>query len=166
MSIAELQTIANATQSDGIEVGTEADGLPPPFVAMRSLDHIQAGKPADWCSPFLIIRNSDQAILGACGFKDIPRNGRVEIGYAVSSKYRNQGVATAAIQALLDLAYLNRSVAEVLATIAPTNEPSIRTVQGLRFEKGDMTIDSDGQQIVCWYHRRVHLPENVECTIS
>jgi RimJ/RimL family protein N-acetyltransferase len=152
MSVAEL--IVNATQSNEIESAAETNGLPPPFVAMRSLAQIEAGKPASWCSPFLIVRTSDQAVMGACGFKDVPCDGRVEIGYAVSSNYRKQGVATAAVRLLFNLAYQHDSVTELLATIAPENQPSIRVVRTLGFERGGTTIDNEGEELVCWHHRR------------
>jgi len=159
LSIAELRIIADAMQDDDALYDAEFDGLPPPFVARRALEQIEAGKPASWCSPKLIVRTSDQAVMGGCGFKDTPVHGCVEIGYAVSSNYRQQGVATSAIRALLALAYQNEEVAEVLATISPTNLASMRVVQKLGFARGSVMIDPDEETLVCWHH---HRPQDIE----
>jgi [ribosomal protein S5]-alanine N-acetyltransferase len=59
------------------------DGLPPSFVAERAIQMLKAGVPERWARPFYMLRCFDQVILGSCGFKHAPANGRVELGYGV-----------------------------------------------------------------------------------
>jgi [ribosomal protein S5]-alanine N-acetyltransferase len=154
VSLAALQTIAQTVQSNEVLTMAAEGGMPPPIVAKRSLDNIAAGKSEAWCSPFLIVKNADKAIVSGCGFKDEPCDGRVEIGYGVALIHRKQGVATAAVRALLDRAFLDSAVTEVLATINPANEASIGVVERIGFEKGALIVDSDGEELVHWHFRK------------
>jgi RimJ/RimL family protein N-acetyltransferase len=154
MSLAQLEAIVRHGKSAGSLPVFESSGLPPPFAAERSLEQMLGGKSATWCTPFLIISVRDRTIIGSCGFKDVPNRGILEIGYAVSSMFRNQGMATLAVSALLKIAFADKSVTGVLATINPTNEASNRVVQKLGFEKGAMFVDADGEELVRWFFRR------------
>ncbi|QRN53598.1 GNAT family N-acetyltransferase [Dyella caseinilytica] len=134
-------------------VGIALEGaLPPAFVATRSLDHIDSGKSVHWCSTFYI-RDLDKAVVGGCGFKDEPHNGRVEIGYAVSPERRNQGIATVAIEALTSLAFKSAEVHEVLAQVSELNAPSTRVVQKLGFVNTGTAVDKDDEVLVQWILR-------------
>jgi ribosomal-protein-alanine N-acetyltransferase len=150
MSIEELRSIADSYQADEVLALAGDMGQPPRFVAKRSLNQIEMGKPATWCSPFRIVDDSNETVTGSCGFKDVPLEGRVEIGYGVSSIYRKRGIATAAVRALLNLAFVSESVTEVVARIDPANEASIRVVQKIGFEEGDMVVDAEGDNLVEW----------------
>lgn len=99
-------------------------------------------------------RRADQALVGSCGFKDAPRQGRVEIGYGVAPDCRNQGVATAAVAALLDLAFSSGDVHQVLAQIDPDNRSSTRVVEKLGFRaEGTRTAEHD-EVLVQWVATR------------
>jgi [ribosomal protein S5]-alanine N-acetyltransferase len=128
------------------------DALPPAFVAARSLDQICGGKAVHWCSTFYI-REIDGTVIGGCGFKDEPHNGRVEIGYAVSPDRRNQGVATSAVKALISLAFKSGEVHEVLAKVSELNAPSMRVVQRLGFVEAGTEAGKDNELLVQWILR-------------
>lgn len=135
--------------------GNVADGaLPPAFVAERSLRQLDAGKRAAWCSTFLIVRDADSTVVGACGFKDEPVDGCVEIGYGVAPACRKQGIAMAAVSALVEIAFDSDEVHVVLAQVNPENVGSFRAVQALGFEAGGTVIDDDGEPLVQWVRQR------------
>lgn len=148
----DLHALADANVPIGVAGRVLAGALPPPFVARRSLAQLAAGKPLRWCGTFLIIRNSDQSVVGGCGFKDIPHGNSVEIGYAVAPGCRQQGVATAAVRRLLRLAQTSGEVLEVHARIANANIASQRVVQKLDFAVGGAMLDEDGEQVTMWRH--------------
>ena len=158
-----LQTLSradlHALAASGIPVslrGAVVDGaLPPAFVATRSLEQLNAGADPYWCSTFLIVRESDQAIVGACGFKNEPAGSCVEIGYGVAPACRKQGIATAAVSALLRTAFESSDVDGVLAQVNPENSGSTRLVRALGFEARATVVDDDGEPLVQWFMRRL-----------
>ena len=79
------------------------------------------------------MRDTDNQVVGGCGFKNEPKGGRVEIGYGVSAECRRQGAASTAVRALLKLAFSN-GVTEVLAEILPFNAASVAVVEKLGFK--------------------------------
>lgn len=148
----ELQILADSAIPQEITKYVVAGALPPAFVAARALAHLAEGKSSQWCSTFYILRKSDGAIVGGCGFKDAPRDGRVEIGYAVAPSCRNQGIATKAVRELTRLAFASAEVHEVLAEIAPDNEASMRTVRKLNF--AHCGIKDGDENLVLWLLRK------------
>lgn len=154
LSPRDLRALAAASFPAALP-GPAVDGaLPPAFVAERALGQLDAGKNPYWCSTFLIVRQSDDGIVGACGFKDEPVNGCVEIGYGVAPACRGQGVATAAVSALLRTAFASRDVDDVLAQVNPDNIGSTRVVRALGFEARGTVIDDEGEPLVQWLMRR------------
>jgi RimJ/RimL family protein N-acetyltransferase len=149
MSVPDLEKIAGIADRDD-QLSAPETGLPPPHVARRALERVEAEQSSSWCLPFLITGAQNLAIAGSCGFKGPPSRGEVEIGYGVAPEFQNQGIATAAVRALLKLAFADRSVTQVLATINPINVASNRVVEKLGFERGDPFTDVDGEELVRW----------------
>ena len=114
MSLPDVQTLARAQVPAAWAARAEPEALPPAFVATRSLQQISVGKPALWCLGFVVVRAADGHIVGACGFKNTPQDGRVEIGYGIAPGCRGQGAASAAVRQLLVLAWAG-GASEVLA---------------------------------------------------
>ena len=110
--------------------------------------------PPVWCAPFHIVRTQDWTIAGNCGFKGPPDRGEVEIGYSMAPTFQNKGMATAAVRALLEIAFADKTVTQVLATINPVNAASNRVVNKLGFERGDTFADADGEELVRWRFSR------------
>lgn len=133
-------------------VGAAEGALPPPHVAERALAQLEAGMPAFWCVPFLIVETPGGAVLGGCTFKGMPVGGEVEIAYGVAKQARGRGVATEAVAQLLQLAAQEGSVQRVIAEIFPSNVASSRLVSRLGFSKGPTFIDTDGDTVVRWTH--------------
>lgn len=128
--------------------------LPPPFVAERALRQLAEGKPAFWCSTFYIVRESDGYIVGGCGFKDEPYGDRVEIGYAVAPACMRQGIGSAAVGALLELAFQSGEASEVLAQVEPSNVASTCLVRKLGFIRLGIATDEDGTTVFRWLARQ------------
>jgi len=149
-SIAELHIIAQSAIPERIAPHVAEGALPPAFVALRTLSQIDEGKSRYWCRTFYIVRDDDQAIVGSCGFKNAPAAGCIEIGYGVSPSCRRQGAATAAVDALLGLAFATEEVDQVLAQVNLDNEASTRVVQKLNFENSGIQLDEDEEPAIQW----------------
>jgi [ribosomal protein S5]-alanine N-acetyltransferase len=152
LSKTALEALAASRVPEGLEGRGEPDSMPPAFVAARSLELAAAGHPAPWSTTFLIVSNEHARIVGACGFKTVPLNGRVEVGYGVSPSEQGRGAATAALELLLQRAFEAGAI-EVLAEVAPTNHASTRVVQKAGFEKVGSRVDNEGDFVVQWAKR-------------
>lgn len=146
LTLGELADLASSRTPAGMEGRAQPGALPPAFVAQRALDRIGRGKSEFWCATFLIVRG-DGEILGGCGSKDEPVEGRVEIAYGIAPAHRRQGAAAAAVQALLKLAMAN-GVREVFAEILPENAASIAVVSRLGFRPVGTRVDEDGDAVM------------------
>ena len=152
ISLPDLEALAAGTFLPGPSV-VQDEALPPKHVAVRALRLMAAGAPQEWCGTFLMTLQPQYVIVGSCGFKGPPIGGRVEVGYGVAPEARNQGHASAAVQALLGLAFGSGQVSEVLAEIAPANLASARVAAKLGFIAGGTRVDEDGEAVVQWVAR-------------
>jgi RimJ/RimL family protein N-acetyltransferase len=154
LSKTELEALAASIVPEGMEGRTEQDSLPPAFVAMRSIELAAAGQPTPWSTTFLIVNNTDFRIVGGCGFKTAPHEGRVEVGYGVSPKARGMGAATEALLLLVQKGF-DTGAREVLAEVASTNTASTRVVQKAGFSVIGARVDDDNEHVIQWIKRSV-----------
>ena len=152
LSKSELEDLAASRVPPRLASRVEPGALPPAFVAARALQLAASGHPAPWSTPFLIVRECDGQIIGGCGFKTAPSNGRVEVGYGVALQARGQGAATAALQLILREAFA-AGATEVLAEVAPQNHASTRVVQKAGFGEVGTRMDDDDEFVVQWLRR-------------
>lgn len=157
----ELALLAQGATPEPARHNAGPDSLPPPFVAARALEHLANGKPLHWCGTYYMVRRDDQAVVGSCGFKDVPVNGVVEIGYGVAAACRNEGIATRAVSALLAIAFASDDVHQVLAQIKPDNIASSKVVDKLGFARAGNIVDDDGEVLVQWVASRCPLSVTV-----
>jgi [ribosomal protein S5]-alanine N-acetyltransferase len=148
----ELEILAASRVPENLVSRLEPDSLPPAFVAARSLQLGDNGQPEPWSTTFLVVRQSDQRIVGGCGFKTSPHNGRVEVGYGVAPGAQGQGAATAALKLLLTQAFA-AGATEVLAEVAPDNQASIRVVQKSGFQQAGSRRDKENEFVIMWLKR-------------
>ena len=127
----------------------EQGALPPAFVAARSLDLGANGYPEPWSTSFLIVREQDDRIVGACGFKTAPTDGRVEVGYGVAVSARGQGAATEALKLLVVKAF-EAGATEILAEVVPDNHASVKVVEKNGFIRTGAQNDKNGDYVVQW----------------
>jgi len=76
----------------------------------------------------------DGALIGFGGFKDVPRDGDVEIGYAVAPARQGRGIATAVVGILLERA-VAAGVATVSAHTLGTDNPSTAVLRRCSFQR-------------------------------
>jgi RimJ/RimL family protein N-acetyltransferase len=144
-----LQALANATLPAIPGLSQASNALPPAFVAARALEQMAEGASAYWCSTFYIVATEQKHIVGSCGFKHAPQDGVVEIGYGISPECRRQGAASAAVLALLQLAF-DGGATQVVAEVNPANLASTRVVQKLGFIDTGSYVDEDQEVLVRW----------------
>lgn len=92
-----------------------------------------------WYTYFLLIRRSDQWVMGVSGFKGAPTPlGSVELGYAIHEDYRNQGYMSEAVRALVQWAFEHEECHRIIAETLRDNLASQRVLQkaGLMFDRG------------------------------
>lgn len=103
---------------------------------------------APWVGRWMV-RRADEQVVGDAGFKSAPgqhpRNSEisnlVEMGYFVSSEFRNQGYATEACSALVGWANGEHDVNDFQLQIAPSNAASIRVAEKLEFSHESNFLD-------------------------
>jgi [ribosomal protein S5]-alanine N-acetyltransferase len=147
----DLPNLRRLADSEPVDLGDMEifDGaLPPSRVAAHALAQVDLGTSAHWCAPFLIV--SRNSILGTCRFRAAPAHGSVEIGYEVAESQRGRGIATAAVERLLQMAASSGLVQQVVAHILPGNVASSKVVSRLGFSMGDSFVDHDGETVVRW----------------
>jgi RimJ/RimL family protein N-acetyltransferase len=98
------------------------------------------GRAADF-GVWVVIERETQTIVGDAGFKGLPADGVVEIGYSVIPDRRRRGYASEAAAALVDWARSQEEVETVVAGCDRENVASIRTLERLGFARTG--IDGD-----------------------
>ncbi len=76
----------------------------------------------------LFVLDTPRTLVGWGGFKGPPRDGVVELGYAISPSWEGRGIATAAVGELLRDAYCAPGVRSVIAHTLPETGPSVRVL--------------------------------------
>jgi len=99
---------------------------------------------ADVFVPYKITLCASGQVVGGCGFLGPPdATGAVEIGYGLAPSQRGKGVATEAVNGLVDEAWKDGRVKVVFALTDQDNEPS----QGVLRRAGFRQVDSDSEQL-------------------
>ncbi|PCN48125.1 GNAT family N-acetyltransferase [Curtobacterium sp. 'Ferrero'] len=111
--------------------------------------------PADleWIARPLFVDGVEPAV-GIAGFHAAPSpEGSVEISYEIDPAHRGRGFASRAAALLVAEARASGRVRTVVASVAPSNEASLRIVRRLGFEQVGVVDDpEDGPELV------FHLP--------
>lgn len=85
---------------------------------------------------WLVIRKSDDLIIGDAGFKGKPNSKReVEVGYGLLEQYWNMGYATEAVDGLIQWALATADVEKVVAETERDNIASIRVLEKVKLKK-------------------------------
>ncbi len=89
-----------------------------------------------WSFWYLLLRaESPASVVGICGFKGRPdTTGSAEIGYSIVSQFRNQGLASEAVDRLVRWAFSHQTVLEISAETLPHLQSSIRVMKKNGFE--------------------------------
>ena len=76
---------------------------------------------------FMIEREADNVVMGTVDLTDIdPYNGRAEVGIALLSEYRGQGIASAALKIVLGYAKRILRLRQLFCLVPADNETSVK----------------------------------------
>ena len=100
------------------------------------------GAPGDPWGTHLFFDDVDGALVGFGGFKGAPRDGAVEIGYAVAPERQGRGIATAVVQILVERARDAGVTTMVAHTLAEPNA-STAVLEKSGFVRTEV-VDDDG----------------------
>lgn len=121
------------------------------FFAMRLKQMRTDPRFLQWC-PHVVV--SDGQMIGHAGYHGPPGinatedETAVEIGYAIDPPFRGRGHATAAVVELLRRAE-ERGIRHYIASVSPSNDPSLAIVRKLGFvQTGERMDDEDGLELV------------------
>jgi [ribosomal protein S5]-alanine N-acetyltransferase len=101
-----------------------------------------------WLGRLMVLTNEagERHAIGTIGFHGPPdEQGRLEVGYRVEAPYRRQGYAREAVRAMFDWAASAHGVHRFIASISPSNEPSLQLAAGFGFQRtGEHMDEIDG----------------------
>ena len=93
-----------------------------------------------WVGYFVVRENQ---IVGSCGFKGQPKDGKVEIAYWTFKEYERQGIATFSCKELILISQQFDSSIIITATTAPENNASTKILQNNGFEFTEIVQDHE-----------------------
>ena len=82
------------------------------------------GNDLAWGMHFILL-SDPRTLVGVVGYKGMPKEGMVEVGYGVVGEHQRRGFATEATRALVDNAFKSPKVTRVIAETLPHLAPSI-----------------------------------------
>jgi [ribosomal protein S5]-alanine N-acetyltransferase len=113
---------------------------------VEALPHVRKGIVADpgnrW-GPRFFLTGEQPELVGWGGFKGVPENGAIEIGYEIAESRRERGLATAAARAMLNEAFADPAVTEVIAHTLPERNASNRILEKAGFRFTEATYEGD-----------------------
>ncbi|MCA9067461.1 MAG: GNAT family N-acetyltransferase, partial [Planctomycetaceae bacterium] len=80
------------------------------------------------------IRNSENVVLGCCGFDEINYGHRAEIGYWLAKPYWGQGIMTEVVRATCEFAMTDWKLVRISAHVFDFNRASARVLEKNGFE--------------------------------
>jgi RimJ/RimL family protein N-acetyltransferase len=110
-----------------------------------------------WYTNWEIILNTSSCSVGGIGFAGLPDNeGATEIGYALDQKFRGQGIATEAVQALCEWAFQDPGLQVIRSETPVDNEGSQRVLEKNQFQKtGEKNLPLElPMQVFTWERLR------------
>jgi [ribosomal protein S5]-alanine N-acetyltransferase len=123
-----------------------------PGALRRARDAVAADTAGTRWGTRLFVLAEPRTLVGLGGFKGPPRDGAVELGYAIAPGYEGRGLATAAVHALLAEAFADAQVRAVVAHTLPERNASVRVLEKAGFTlEGEVPDEGVG---TAWRHRR------------
>lgn len=122
-----VQIAINQNYDNGPEISTH-------------LEHLMKDPTLLYWGSWIVVRKSDDSVIGDIGFKGKPdENKVVEVGYGFLENYWNNGYATEAMGALIQWAFNTSKVEKVKAQTKHDNYGSIRVLEKMGMQKVDNT---------------------------
>ncbi len=104
---------------------------------------------ADWWMHFFLA-DRGAVLVGSGGFVGPPVNGVVEIGYEIAPAFREQGLAKAAAQAMIDKAAASGRVTTVVAHTLVDENPSAGVLRRLGFRCAGTVVHPEDGAVRRW----------------
>ena len=84
-------------------------GWPPPLIDVRVMERLKQSltdqpEHEGWSAWYWVLRTA-RTLIGMSGFKSRPVGGAVEIGYSILPEFQNRGLATEALEAMVNWAF-------------------------------------------------------------
>jgi ribosomal-protein-alanine N-acetyltransferase len=105
----------------------------------------------------LFVIEEPRTLVGLGGYKGAPREGIVEIGYAIAPAFRGRGLATEVCAQMIHRAFADHQVRAVDAHTLAGMNPSTRVLEKLLFRQMGEIDDPDDGKIWHWRLRRTEL---------
>lgn len=96
-----------------------------------------------WGTRLFVVDDAAPVLVGCGGFKGAPRDGAVELGYAVAPPWRERGVASTAVRAMLAEAWADTEVQAVIAHTLAEPDASVRVLEKAGFARDGEIEDPD-----------------------
>ena len=120
-----------------------------------SLDKLTQNEDDTGWWTYFPIHKQDNILIGCGGYQGKPTiDGTVEIGYEIKADYRNRGLATEMTMGLVENAFRERIVKNVIAHTLGQENPSTKVLTKCGFEKIEKINDPDEGVIWKWKLKR------------
>lgn len=91
---------------------------------------------------YVFLKEEPATIIGTvCLYNISNLYSKAELGYKFSSEYHHQGYASEAVEKILDIAFTELNLHRICARVQEDNQPSIRLLVGLGFQKEGVCRD-------------------------
>lgn len=91
---------------------------------------------------YVFSKEEPEQIIGTISLYHISNiHSHAEIGYKFSSKYHHKGLASEAVEKMIDIAFTELHLHRLTAHVMESNLPSIRLLEGLGFQKEGVSRD-------------------------
>ena len=102
---------------------------------------------------YFCVHRTDRDLVGMGGFKGRPDEiGTVEIGYSIIEPYRHQGLATETVHGMIQFAFNQPGVQQVMAHTLAVENYSNCLLKSIGFHYNGLTNDPDDGDIWQWVH--------------
>lgn len=127
---------ALAHLANNAKIATMVSRMPHPYTANDAADFVRRTKAgAIGKCVYAITKAETGAFIGCCGVEQEPESAAVELGYWLGEPHWNQGFATEAAHALIDMVFRTRDYVEHIdARCRVTNVASRRVLQKCGFQ--------------------------------
>jgi ribosomal-protein-alanine N-acetyltransferase len=100
----------------------------------------------EWFTTWEIILKAEQVAVGGIGFSGLPdEHGKSMTGYGLDMRYYGRGIATEALQVMIDWAFQNSSLKTIIADTPLQHTASHRVLL-----KNNFTESSRDEELVHW----------------
>lgn len=147
---------ALAHLANNANIATMVARMPHPYTVADAADFVRRTRAgAIGKCVYAITKADNGAFLGCCGIEPHEDGRTVELGYWLGEPHWNQGYATEAAHALIDMVFRTRDIEQIDARCRVMNIPSRRVIQkcGFQFQATGMvqSLAVGGMVPVEWY---------------